>query len=373
VRLAPRSPRALRLRLLSAPLALLTALTLLGPGAAQAATTQTPAPAPATDTLTWSVKPTPSEAQPDRPNFQLDLDPGASIRDSIRVRNFGPTPIALDVYASDAHTTESGALDLLPASEKPVDLGSWIAVDTPRIEVAPGGTVDVPFTLTVPENAESGDHSAGIVTSFRAPGQSEGQAVTVDRRLGNRVQVRVGGALIPRLEVRDVEVKWNGSLNPAGSGSADVSWTVSNSGNVRLGAEQTIDFGGLLGLTGKAVAADDMAELLPGSTRTFTAHVDGLWPGVRTAAEVELQPVLVREGDTFDGTIPVASASAAMWTLPWTQVLVLFLLALVATLVVRRVRAIRTSEVAFSETNAAVERAIEEALAQEQAGSSPQT
>jgi hypothetical protein len=59
-----------------------------------------------------------------------DCSAGTSITDALAVVNRSDTPFTPKVYASEAFTTSSGAIDLLPANKKPVDVGSWITVKT---------------------------------------------------------------------------------------------------------------------------------------------------------------------------------------------------------------------------------------------------
>ncbi|GAA0461436.1 hypothetical protein Ade02nite_15960 [Paractinoplanes deccanensis] len=326
---------------LRALLAVLVAVSGLVPGAAAAA--------PAAETLTWSVRPTPTKSRPDRPHFAYDALPGQQIKDSLRVRNYGAERLSLSVYASDALTTSSGALDLLPAGAKSTDVGRWAVLGKSRIDVPPGEFVDVPFTMTVPAKAESGDHTGGIVTSYLSPGtDGAGRAVTVDRRLGTRMYVRVGGDLQPRLEVSRLDASWSGTLNPFRPGGLHVGYTVTNTGNVRLGADQVV----AVSFPGGETTLARMPELLPGDSLTFGADVRGVWPFFRTRAEVRLTPVPTRRGDVFGPRTAPATASAAVWTMPWPQLAVLLAAALaVAWLVWRRRR-----------RRAAVSRQVEEAV-----------
>lgn len=223
----------------SALLVLLTALT----GAARA--TVPPSTDGATDSLTWSIRPTPTQAEPDRPNFSFGLKEGDSVSDSIRIRNFGTRKLALKIYASDALTTASGALDLLPASAKPKDVGAWTTLNRSSIEVEPTEYVDVPFTVRVPGAVESGDHTGGIVTSISTDGAAaDGQPVILDRRLGSRIQVRVAGPLRPALEISNLRTRYSTTANPVGSGTINVTYTVKNTGNVRLAADQIVQVKG---------------------------------------------------------------------------------------------------------------------------------
>lgn len=276
-------------------------------------------------TLTWSVRPTPREEGDTRPNYLLDVAGGDVVEDSIRIRNFGKTELPLTIYASDAITTATGAIDLLPAGETPNDVGSWIELDESELRVPPGEHIDVPFTMTVPSNAESGDHVGGIVTSFLSSGQDDdGQPVKLDRRLGTRVQVRVAGDLRPGLTITQFDTSYGGTANPAGRGDMTVNYTVTNTGNVRMSALQTFSVGGLFGLTGKTADLVPMPELLPGNSLTMTSKVTGVWPILRSSGELEVRPVPTRPGDNFPA-LKSANASASTWTIPWTLVFLLLL------------------------------------------------
>ena len=344
---------ALRRRGAGLVLSVLIAATALV-GAAGPASAADPTPAPsATDpgtTATWGTRPTDNTVGTARPNYGYDAQPGGTVRDSIDVVNRGAEPITLKVYASDAFTTESGGIDLLPAGGTSVDVGSWISMDEAQVTIPAGDTVTVPFTLSVPANATPGDHTGGIVTSLVTDGT--GGQVSVDRRLGSRVYIRVAGDLAPALTVTDVSVVYDGTLNPAAGGTATVTYTVTNVGNARLKAHQAVRVSGPLGLLGAAATPGDLPELLPGNSVTRTEQVTGVPPTVRSNVEVALDPY----DSVSDGSAPFATTSgtAATWSPPWGQLLVLLVVAalVVAAVLLRRRR------------RAAVQTAIDTAVAQ---------
>lgn len=279
--------------------------------------------APTDDQITWSVRPTPTSAEPERPNFSFAVKGGDTVKDSIRVRNISPTVLKLKIYASDALNTQSGALDLLRAGEKAKDVGSWTSLEKSSLEIPVAGFVDVPFTMTVPKNGvESGDHTGGIVTSLVSDGvDADGQPVTLDRRLGTRIQVRMAGALHPALTVTDFKTSYDGPKNPVGGGTMHVSYTVKNTGNVRMAAAQKLALKGLLGLGGKAPSMKPMPELLPGNSITLEQDVSGVLPAVRTSSRIKLSPIATRPGDTFPDGTAAPTASTSNWTLPWALLL----------------------------------------------------
>ncbi len=70
--------------------------------------------------------------------------------------------------------------------------------------IQPGKTAQVPFKVSVPENATPGDYVGGILTTLTQADQAEG--INVDRRLGIRIKLRVGGELKPNLAIENLHV-----------------------------------------------------------------------------------------------------------------------------------------------------------------------
>ncbi|MFT3855492.1 MAG: DUF916 domain-containing protein [Ilumatobacteraceae bacterium] len=351
----------IRQRAFAAP-ALLTALLLalvsvVGGGHAWAAADD--------GTLSWGTKPTDNEVGTGRPRFSYRADPGGTLEDAIDVVNHSDEPLQLQLLATDAFITEAGAFDLLPSGETPTDVGAWITMAQPSVEVPAHETVTVPFTLTVPANATPGDHTGGILTSFVT---NSGDGVGVDRRIGTRVYIRVNGDLRPELTLEAVDVTYDGTFNPAAAGRATVTYTIANTGNVRLQAGQHIEVAGPFGLGRTRVQLDDLAELLPGSSRTVTQIVDGAWPTGRLSARVTLAPYPSREDEAGDvGAIAPVAASAGTAAIPFGALLVVALL-VAAVIAWRRLRRRRQAAVA-----AAIEQAVSEArreAARPNAGSS---
>ncbi|MDF2849314.1 MAG: hypothetical protein K0R97_3296, partial [Oerskovia sp.] len=238
-------------------------------------------PAPGSTPVTWGVAPASA------PTFDLALDPGTTVTDELVVTNHGDVPLDLAVYAADAFTSPTGALDVLPAGTPSEDLGAWITADAARVAVGPGERVAVPFTLTVPADATPGDHTAALVTSL-VTGAGEG-GVAVDRRLGTRVLVRVTGDLTPSATITAVRAAYAGSWNPVGTGDAQVSYTVTNTGNVRLAGPLSATVAG--GVGSVSVPLGDLPELLPGDAITLTGTVSGVAPLGWLRASVTLAPV----------------------------------------------------------------------------------
>ncbi|MCF3133793.1 DUF916 domain-containing protein [Streptomyces olivochromogenes] len=288
---------------------------------------------------TFGIQPSGAKKPDQRPNLSYSVTPGAALRDHIAVWNYGTKPITLRLYGGDAFITADGGFDVLAAGKKSTAVGSWVKLGKGKVTVPRRSRVIVPLTLTVPRSATPGDHAGGIVASLSATRtDAKGNKVRVDQRVGARIYLRVSGKLTPRLAVDGPHTDYHGTLNPFGTGSATVTYTVRNTGNVRLGARQVLRVSDLFGGGATVRGPRDIAELLPGSALTFTASATGVLPTVRDTATVTVDPVPVR-GDVPPPVRPRVTAAAGFWAVPWTVLgLVLILLTAVTVNLVRRRR-----------------------------------
>ncbi len=347
-----RAPRAARVAraLAAAALALVT-----GAGALLA----TGGPAAAED-VTWTVRTASNDFGSTRTGFSYAVDPGQQVDDALVVANRGAEPVELTVYAADGYTTDSGQFDLLTPDLDQVGVGAWARPSTGTVTVEAGSSVEIPFTVAVPANATPGDYAGGILTSLVQPDDSAG--ITVDRRLGIRVDLRVGGELAPALTVEDAHVDYTGTLNPAGTGDALVTYTLHNTGNTVLSAQQAVAVTGPFGwlrVEADADAVEAPPQLLPGERWTVEVPVSGVAPAVRLGADVQVVPVMT-DASGSTSALPVVGAGAHTWAVPWTA-LALLVLVVAGAVAVPRVARRRRRQRADREDQR-VRTAVEEAL-----------
>ncbi|WP_328472126.1 DUF916 domain-containing protein [Actinoplanes sp. NBC_00393] len=274
------------------PLAVLAALlTAAAPAAIPGPASAAPA------AVTWTVQPASATAPDGRRWMEHTLDPGAQLTEHLAVRNLGDTTAVFALSAADGYLTGKGRFNMLPSGQKSVDGGTWIDVQD-TVTVEPGRTAVVPFTITVPADAAPGDHPAGIAASIAG---RQG-TVQVESRVGFRVLLRAAGAITPALATSNVLVQHERSWNPLRPGTVQVSYTVANTGNVRLDVTASARTAG-------RSADTPIGELLPGGTRAVETRIDGVWPLGRLRTTVGL-----------DSAAP-HSLTVTTWAMPWPQLL----------------------------------------------------
>jgi hypothetical protein len=327
------------------PILVLSALLALAPGVAVAAPGPTPSPgtpldAPGTpaatgDRLTIGLQPASATAPDPRAHYDFRLAPNAVRVDHVAVFNYSAKPVVVGLAARDALTTRGGGLDVEPTATKPRDVGAWIALGATRLRLAPRTRVIVPFQLGLPYNAAPGDHTGAIVASLVTTSTSpDGRRVEVENRVGLRIYLRVAGAVTRRLSVTALRASFRGGARPLAGGPVDVSFTLRNTGNVRLGARERVTVRDAFGRTVGSALLDAPLVLLPGSSIPVAVRVGPVVGTVRMSASVDVEPLRL-EGDPGPD-LPHVTRSVSFWALPWLSLLGLCLL--VAGLVGWRVR-----------------------------------
>ncbi|MEU3980959.1 DUF916 domain-containing protein [Streptomyces sp. NPDC026672] len=314
-----------------------------------------------TGRTTFGVQPSAAKKPDARPNFSYGATPGARVTDHIAVFNYGGKPLTLRLYAQDAFTTADGGFDLFAANHRPADAGSWIEVGRSRVKVPARSRVIVPFTLRIPQKATPGDHVGGIVASLAADAtDKKGDRVAVDQRVGARVYLRVAGELTPRLAVEDLRTVYHGTANPFGTGSATITYTLRNTGNVRLAAHQTVSVRDGLGGTARTARPGDLPELLPGDEIHVSTSATGVRPAFRDTTTVTVDPEPVR-GDIEQRILPRVTRTEAFTAVPWALLALVLVLAAIVTFEVirrRRRRMSRTVSVRSSRTASGARQAV---------------
>lgn len=271
----------------------------------------------------WALSPAgsddPTEAG-NRPNLTYSADPGAEITDAVTLFNYGTVQLTFRVYGVDAFNNVDGAIDVTPGTDDPTGVGSWVTMAQEFITVPPGQQVTIPFTLNVPDNATPGDYRGAILASnqSRSTGNEE-QVVILDRRTGTQLFVRVNGPLSAELAIEDLSTEYDPTINPL-AGTATITYTIVNRGNVSLSGSSSVSIGGPFGLGKQTLPQSDFGTLLPGGSVPVTVTVGDVPAFVVAMTDVTVNP----EGQDVE----VSEVSRSSMTLAIPIAVLLGLLAL---------------------------------------------
>jgi hypothetical protein len=276
--------------------------------------------------VSWAVSPATDGAPDKRSWIELDLDPGETVEEEAAVRNLSDQTVTFRIDAADGYFTEKGRFNMLPSDQESVDAGTWITAQE-EVTVDAEGTAIVPFTITVPDNAEPGDHAAGIAASVITVGaDAGGSSVGVESRIGFRVMTRVTGEVAPGVAVESIETDYLMSWNPFRPGSLAIDAEIVNTGNVRLLIDGTITAQG----ASAPLVADDAArqELLPGDRRTVSVALADIWPLFAVGADITVAPTVVAPDQEPVALSPITE-TVTVPAVPLPQLLVLLGLAMI--------------------------------------------
>ncbi|MFE1880127.1 WxL protein peptidoglycan domain-containing protein [Streptomyces diastatochromogenes] len=290
----------------------------------------TAVPARAADNGSWSVYPVASKVAA-RPYFYLSADPGQTLTDKVAVANKTGKPLTFRLYAADAYNTaRDGGFAVRTLKERMRGVGAWARPARSRVTVPGHKTVTVPFTLRVPRGAEPGDHPGAIVALDERVDPGSGKlALGVQRAVGARVYLRVGGPTLTGISVEQVRLSHHQPLVPGfGDSTATIGYTLRNTGNVTLDPKVELKARGLFGRT---LLDRDLkgipSELLPGQSVRLTET----WHGA---------PQLDRGDITLTASAQDTrqSASASFFALPWLLVGLVFVAGVVTGVLLVRAR-----------------------------------
>ncbi|MFI7217389.1 WxL protein peptidoglycan domain-containing protein [Micromonospora maritima] len=300
---------------------LVTALALLG-----TLTLPTPAHAAGAEDPTWTLVPSSPSGPKGRKQFDYELSVTEQITDWFSVSNLGDKPIKVDLYPTDAFTALDGGFALLPRSQAPSDVGSWIKLPRATVTLPAGKRTDMPFRLAVPAGTAPGDHVGGIVAAVTEEQVGkDGQRVYVERRIGARVYLRVAGPLRPAAAVGAVRVEYDNPVVPLPGERMTVTYRIANTGNVRISGRARVQVHGPLGVRLATGDLIDLPEVLPDSEIRLTqefAHVLPVGP---------LTATVVLNAQTTKEPLPSQEGSGSVLAVPWALLgLLVLILAVVA-------------------------------------------
>jgi hypothetical protein len=111
---------------------------------------------------------------PARSYFELKAEASSMLDEAVVVTNTGPSSVVLLVSGVDGKTGATSG-SVFANRQDPVEgAGRWITPAVGRIALAPGAGQEIRFTVRVPDDAQAGDHLAGLAFENADPIISDG-------------------------------------------------------------------------------------------------------------------------------------------------------------------------------------------------------
>jgi len=166
--------------------------------------------------------------------FVYEKMPGEVIEDIATIKNQGEKDAHVRVYAVDATSNTSGSFILKFLNDKQLGIGAWTNVEKQELTIKPDERVDIPFKITIPENATPSEYYGGIVVETggdtdprvcEANGKCN-TSVNVKTRIGSRIYITIPGKISEK-------VTWTSfDFHRDWDGQSHLTFGIKNEGNV---------------------------------------------------------------------------------------------------------------------------------------------
>jgi len=273
-----------------------------------------------------------SAAQPARAltvspvRMEVGGDPGRPVTRTIRLTN--EQDETKTFYVSFENFIAQGETNKPEFTGADDDLATWITAPS-QVTLEPGRMVEVPISISIPADADPGDHFAAIFWSTSPPAPAESGQVAIGGRLGVLVLLTVSGDVVREGQL--IELGTDNNQQYFSMLPITFTYRLQNTGNVRLkpgGAVKIQD------MFGNEVAILDAnlqeGNTLPETIRKYEVVWDreeksenadeptGFWGAVREQiSDFKIGRYTANLDLTLDESLPTASAQFGFTIIPW--------------------------------------------------------
>jgi len=245
------------------------------------------------------------------PLIKNNVSPGQVWRSAVKVVNNNSVPMDIYTEVADFRSgDETGKVEFIRDQEQ-LDLyrdhllSQWIDMDAGPHPIAPGQSLDIPFTITVPDTAGPGGHYAAILAGTKPPEKtSGGSSIKVSSQLASLILLRINGEEKEEGLIREFSAARSVYFQPR----VDFKIRFQNTGNVHLLPRGEIGVYDMFGSEKGNIKLNENTEfgnVLPESVRTWNFE----WTGEkRITAMGRYRATLVlsygdRASETLDHTL----------------------------------------------------------------------
>jgi fimbrial chaperone protein len=226
------------------------------------------------------------EAMVSPPRFELQADPGETLRQIVTIQNAGDRPASFAVRTADWDLSADGGLTIHPPELQPGSCRPWARIERRSLRLPAQGLKRFRFEIQVPDGAPAGECRLALLVEPGEDAQLMARArnirFPVEGRIAVIIYVGIGEAA-PQLDVRELRLdEVNGRLTPVA--------VLHNSGTAHGRPEGFLQGSDASGRRLDFTVA--ATPVLPGQTRAIP-----IWQAPAEGTEpVDLQPPLTVRG-----------------------------------------------------------------------------
>ena len=214
---------------------------------------------------------TPLELQVSPPIIEVTIDPGDTYSDFIKFQNLSDID-TLELYPlmlSFVAKGEEGGQEFIEDSEETTNfsLAQWINISTDKVFIEPLERIVLPFTITVPVDAEPGGRYGAVLLGNQPLVPEGGSNVALGARTGTIILAKISGDVTESAILTEYRVGKDSYQYPP----VDFSIRIENVGNIHVKPEGEIEIKNIFGKSVDRVLVNEAGgNVLPESIRKFT-------------------------------------------------------------------------------------------------------
>lgn len=195
------------------------------------------------------------------------VDPGQTYNFTLRVTNLSEVDRTYYLSAQDITGLDDRGLPIFAEEGMATEfeLSNWIRLPSDSIFIRAGQMAEVPYSITVPQDASPGAHFGGVF--FDAQAQRPGQTGSgVGTKVGTIINLRISGDIVEDMQLREF------STNQSIYNEPQVLFTTraENLGNVLVRPHGVIEITDMFGAkVGEVRVNDSAAPIFPGAERSY--------------------------------------------------------------------------------------------------------
>lgn len=265
------------------------------------------------------------------PILEIEGARGQVINQSLKLRNESADMVTYYLTTQKFTASgEGGAPQFIEGEVQEVDLASWIRFQYDSVNIPGGQTIEIPFSIVIPQFAGPGGHYAAIFLSTLPPDtKASTSQVSVASRIGTLVLVKIAGEVKESAELAEF-TSVNGTY---ASLPADFAVRVKNNGNIHIKPTGSIVIKNLFGSVAGNISVNDKGgNVLPESIRKYDASwvknpnavgATTFWGKYRQEKENYAFGKYTADLMMSYGTAnKPLTASTSFWVIPWHVIIV---------------------------------------------------